>query len=64
MFAQNKEIREMVQNNFIMLNLMVQDHYNVFLIPQFNRKFESLLFYISKIKELKELADIECYMEL
>ena len=37
-FAQNKEIQEMAQNNFIMLNLMVHDLYNFFLIFQFNGK--------------------------
>lgn len=41
-FAQNEEIQEMAQNNFIMLNLMVLDFYNVFLISQFNGKLKSL----------------------
>lgn len=41
-FAQNEEIQEMAQNNFIMLNLMVLDLYNVFLISQFNGKLKSL----------------------
>lgn len=41
-FAQNEEIQEMAQNNFIMLNLMVLDLYNVFFISQVNGKLKSL----------------------
>lgn len=37
-FAQNKEIQEMAQNNFIMLNLMVHDLYNVFVMMKVHKK--------------------------
>ena len=64
-FAQNKEIQEMAQNNFIMLNLMVHDLYNVFLISQFGGKAESLfLSFFKDKKSYKVLVDIECYIEL
>jgi hypothetical protein len=42
-FAQNEEIQEMAQNDFIMLNLMVRELV-VFLISKFNGKFECPLF--------------------
>lgn len=64
-FAQNKEIQEMAQNNFIMLNLMVPDLYNVFLISQFSGKAESLFLpFFEDKKSYKVLVDIECYIEL